>query len=89
MKPKLTGTPLPPPIRHEYKFSWFRKLRFKERLKILLGYNVQVNVHFLTQHSAGHCQPVIGATMTKELTPESQFLTDNMEVIKDLNTRTP
>lgn len=83
-----TGRALPPQFKHEYKFSWFRRLTWKERLFVLIGGNIQFHVHWLTSHSAGACQPVIKAVVTKELTPVAQFLSD-MEAIqgKDVSCR--
>lgn len=82
MKPRLPGRALPPQFKHEYKFSWFRRLTLKERLKLLFGFNLQFHVHWLTAHSAGHCQPVIKAVVTKQINAEQQFLSDNMEAIQ-------
>lgn len=76
MKPRLTGNPLPPNFKHEYKFSWFRRLTLKERLKLIVGFNLQFHVHWLTAHAAGHCQPMIKMVTTKHLTPTDQFIAD-------------
>lgn len=68
---------LPPQYKHQYKFDWFRKLRFLERLAILCGANLKVRVHVLTTNSAGHVQPVIGAELSDANNATDQILADN------------
>lgn len=81
------GRPLPPRFKHEYKFSWFRRLTLKERFLIALGCNIQIHSHWLTAHSAGHSQPVIKLEVSKHATPTDQFINDQFEAIKDLQTQ--
>lgn len=83
MKPP-PGKPLPPKFKHEYKYSWFRRLTLKERLLVALGCNVQLHVHWFTAHSAGATQPVIKAVVTKHATPADQFIADTFEVVQQL-----
>jgi hypothetical protein len=68
---------LPPQFKHQYKFDWFRKLRFRERLMLLMGANLKVKVHFLTTNSAGHVQPVIGAELSQEKNAIEQIKADH------------
>lgn len=68
---------LPPQYRHQYKFDWFRKLRFRERLMLMLGANLKVKVHFLTTNSPGHVQPIIGAELSKEKSATDQIKADH------------
>ncbi len=74
-----------PKFQHQYEFHWFRKLRWRERLMILLGANFKVKVHFLTTNSAGRVQPVIGATLTKENDARNQIVADNDEMVRQVH----
>lgn len=37
----------------------FRKLTFAERIKVLLGYNLAVEVHIATEHKPGTTKPMV------------------------------
>lgn len=64
---------IPPP-----KFKWsvdlefFRKLTWKERLKLAAGHNLRVKVVLHTQHKTGAYVPMCAITTTADLeaTPE-------------------
>ena len=68
---------LPPKFKQQYKFDWFRKLLWRERLAILFGANLKIKVHFLTTNSPGHVQPIIGAELSKEKNATDQIKADH------------
>ncbi len=73
---------LPTNLKHEYKFHWFRRITLKERLLLLLGCNVHLKAHFLTEHSAGKVQPIFGARMTTAANAKQQTERDQAEIAK-------
>lgn len=74
----------PPEFHFAYNFDWFRKLRWTERLKLLLGYNMQIKVRFLTVNSAGACQPIIAGELTKEKSAMDQVIADSKKIVADV-----
>jgi predicted RNA-binding Zn-ribbon protein involved in translation (DUF1610 family) len=67
--PPVTRTTRVLPVKQDKKIiiDALRPLRFKERLKILIGYNLKVCVRILTQHKPGVIDPKIAVYVVSEL----------------------
>lgn len=50
-KPQMTCRVLPPKFRNSIDAEFTLRLTFKERLLILLGQNIKLNYHALSEHS--------------------------------------
>jgi len=69
MKNPLYHRPLPPQHKHLLKIDWFRSFTLRERLKILLGHNLNVLIRIKTAHHPGAHEPTIAAEVTPHLKP--------------------
>lgn len=66
-KTKLTGKPLTPVFRHVLNNDGMFRPTFLERLKILIGYNVEFKYEALLAHSPGAIEPKLSARVTSKL----------------------
>jgi hypothetical protein len=69
---KVSGVPkggtdreVPTVYRHCFQFETFRPLKWKERLKILFGQNIEVVTMVATMHACGKFRPEIAVRLTK------------------------
>jgi hypothetical protein len=54
--PKKFALPrtVPPKFKHVYDAAWRVELTFRERLKVLFGYNIDMKLRLYMEHSAEH-----------------------------------
>jgi hypothetical protein len=69
LPPPPTARLLPPKFKHVIEIAFRRRLRWKERLQILFGYNLLVEVKVLTEHSTGKFEPITQVQTTEFLDP--------------------
>ena len=67
MKSKLNERVLPPNFKFVIQQPIILRLTFKERLKVLLGYRIDIDLHLWTEHGPGKVSPVIRHKVTEEL----------------------
>lgn len=84
-KIKLPERVLPPVFGHQMQIEWFRKLTWRERIKIALGYSIVCRVDVNCQHKPGQFAPMPRVWITKELTSEKL----KIDKIKDAYGITP
>ena len=60
---------VPTVYRHCFQFETFRPLKWRERLKILLGQNIEVVTMVATMHACGKFRPEIAVRLTKQKVP--------------------
>lgn len=70
-KPFIRQRPLPTKFTGVISTDWFRKFAWHERLKILCGFNLNVSIRIVTQHTPGKYNPVIMAETSKHQTPSA------------------
>lgn len=59
---RLGGTPVKHPFRHVINFEWFRDFTLWERIKILLGYNLEVSIRVPCLNNPGELGVLVMAT---------------------------
>ena len=70
MKPSHPpGRVLPPVFKKAVELSFQRRLTFKERLQILIGYNLLVTLVMGAEHHPGRIDPHLVITTTEMLSP--------------------
>lgn len=69
--PKSEGKPVPTVFKHIIKIEYFRRFSFRERIAILFGSGIVLQIGCATQHSPGVFQPLILGKVTKETSPDS------------------
>lgn len=65
--------------------DWYRAFTRMERLKIALGFNLNVAIRIVTQHSPGKYNPVIVAETSKSLTASESVRDRLKEVLAEQN----
>lgn len=66
-KPKLTEREVPPVFVEELKLEAVRGLTLRERLRLLLGYNLLFTAIIKTQHRVGKTHQGVKVELTKRL----------------------
>lgn len=81
-KPPARQTEQVEPVeyRHIIKVEWFRKFTLWDRIRILFGYSLVVQVGVATRHNPGPFQPLILGTVSKTLTADER----NREIIENM-----
>jgi len=69
---------LPTVYRHVINVDWFRKLTWRERIKILFGYNLNVLIRLRVKHNPGDFDPIIVGEVSP-FTQPSELLRDRIE----------
>jgi hypothetical protein len=72
-KSKSHGIPVKPAFRHVIEIDWFRQFTWKERMQILLGYQLQVMIRIPTLHKPGVFDRFIKSVVTEETTPHADM----------------
>lgn len=81
-KPKPTDKILPKPVRFITRGFVYRQFTFKEKLKLLLGYRVLLEIHVASEHNPGQTQPVTHFHLTPMKTQASAMIELRKEVEK-------
>lgn len=84
-KPHLTERELPAKFSRVLEVDWFRRWTLKERLQILVGYNVAVCIRIACRHSAGAIRPFVRAETTKQLHPSDLLKTQMANALIEAN----
>ncbi len=61
------GRVLPPNFKHLMEVTFHRRFTWKERMKIALGYAIQVDMIVRTEHHTGKFSPAMTVTTTPEI----------------------
>lgn len=69
-KPAYNQREVPPTMKEQIDLEFFRELTWKERFKILLGYNIRNRIVIQTQHCAGKISPSLKTEVVKDLQPQ-------------------
>ncbi len=64
------GRPLPPQWRNVIELEFHRQLTGKERLKLFLGFNLDIKLKIATQHHPGHFNPAMELFVTPAVKPK-------------------
>lgn len=64
------GRELPTKMKEEIHLEFFRKFTLKERIKILIGFNIRNVVRIETQHRTGKIKPMLTTEVTQDLQPK-------------------
>lgn len=67
MKTKLPERVLPPVWKNVIEFGFVRRLTWKERIQIAVGYNLTISFRALAQHTPGQMQPSLRVATTKHV----------------------
>lgn len=67
------GRPLKPTFRHVINFDWFREFTLLERLKILIGYNLDVAIRIPTLHKPGELGVLVIGEATKDVSAKENL----------------
>lgn len=65
------GRIIPPPAKFDIQQVWHRKLTWKERLQILIGYNLTINLSIKCQYNPGVVEPTMGLLTTTTIIDKS------------------
>ena len=71
---KLRETALPPRFKFREDFEFFRKFTFKERLKIIIGFNLRLPGTIFMEHSPGKTQHVLEAHTTTKVRADDKSI---------------
>lgn len=69
MKSEPRGRVVPTPPKHKLTVEHFRRITWRERIKILCGFNLVVTLDVLTAHRPGDFTPNLNVRLTKEIDP--------------------
>lgn len=81
---------VPTVYRHVQNLDWFRVFTWRERIKILFGYNLNVLIRLRVQHNPGDFDPIIAGEVTPYEHP-SELLRSRIaeDLAKQATTVTP
>lgn len=65
------GRVVTPPPKFVLDLAFHRKLEWKERLQILIGYNININLSIKCAHSPGTIDPVMALHTTPAIIEKS------------------
>ena len=80
LAPQVKERPLPVEYRYVLKCEWFRTFKFWDRVKIMFGCGLAVQIGIVTRHDAGPWQPLILGNVTKSTTPDER----HREIIENM-----
>lgn len=84
-KPLIPERPIPMKFSRLIEVDWFRTFTFRERLRLLLGYNVAVCIRIACRHSAGDIRPFVRAETTKQLHASDLLKTQMANAMAEAN----
>lgn len=84
-KPTLRDHVLPTKFTGVVSASWFRQFSFSERLRVLLGYNLAVEIRIVTQHSPGKFQSIVVGETSRNVTASSHVQERLQDVLAKVN----
>jgi len=71
MKKKPIGRVMPPQFKNVLDIGFHRQFTMCERIKILLGFNVNITMAVACEHSPGKFQPVMDLSLTPAIKPKT------------------